>query len=162
MVIEIPLSKKGKYAGLFTAIVDDVDADLAQSNWSVVNQRYAQKNYPDNKKGYMHRIVLERVLGRKLEHNEDVDHINEIKLDNRRENLRLATRIQNSANRGKNKNNTTGYKGVMWLPKRKQFIASIKFNYKRIQLGYFTTAEEAHEAYKAKAIELHGEFAKFE
>ena len=88
-----------------------------------------------------------------------IDHINHIKDDNRWTNLRDATNSQNQANRLKLKNNTSGYKGVCWHIARKKWIAQIMYMNKLIHLGYYTTPEEAHEAYKKKSIEIYGEFA---
>ena len=88
-----------------------------------------------------------------------VDHINGNKLDNRKENLRLATNQQNQHNVGKRKNNTSGYKGVSWYRKRKKWKAAIKHNKKSIHLGYYDTPEEASRAYDKAAVEFFGEFA---
>ena len=61
------------------------------------------------------------------------------------------------ANRGPQKNNTTGYKGVS--KKRSKFLANIG---KPVQyLGSFATAEEAARAYNEAALEMYGEFARF-
>lgn len=48
---------------------------------------------------------------------------------------------------------------MSWFKKNKRYVAGIKFNGRRIHLGYFDCPEEAHEAYKAKAVELYGEYA---
>lgn len=171
MVVEIPLSKQGALAGKYTAIVDDCDADLAELGWSVAAPykrrltAYALRYFGENKtrKGmYLHRIILERILGRKPECHELTDHINGNGLDNRRENLRVATHSQNQMNKSAKRGTKAGLKGVSHDKKWNKWIAVIIYNRKRIQLGRFDTPEEAHEAYKAKAIELHGEFARFD
>jgi hypothetical protein len=92
---------------------------------------------------------------------EFVDHINNIKYDNRIENLRAASRVENNSNRLINSNNTTGFKGVSFHKLTNKFQAYINTKGTRKYLGLFNTAEEAHEAYKKAAIELHGEFANF-
>jgi len=74
-----------------------------------------------------------------------IDHINHNRDDNRFSNLRLATKSENSRNAKRNKNNTSGYKGVS--KKGNKFIAQIWVDYKRINLGLFDTAEQAHIAY---------------
>ena len=58
--------------------------------------------------------------------------------------------------------NTTGFKGVSYHKQRKKFVSNIGFNGKLKHLGYYATAEQAHQAYVAAAKELHGEFARFE
>lgn len=89
----------------------------------------------------------------------DVDHINMDKLDNRWVNLRAATRSQNKANVGLKSTNTTGYKGV-YKDRYNRWISRIMKDYKKIHIGSFGTAEEAHAAYQKKAVELFGEFAR--
>jgi hypothetical protein len=165
MTIEIPLSKTGKkYAGLHIVVVDDCDSDLSQLHWqpkyNTDSQVYAVRHPSnDNRHKIMHRMIFERVLGRVLERGELVDHINRNTLDNRRENLRLATQSQNQANRGKPSNNTSGYKGVRWHKTAKKWVAQIKFKKLYFYLGSFDKPEEAYAAYCAKAKELYGEFA---
>lgn len=88
-----------------------------------------------------------------------IDHENEIRDDNRIDNLRLATKSQNAVNTGKWSTNTSGYKGVSFNKASKKWVANISVNKKLIYLGAFGTAEEANIAYKAAVIKHHGEFA---
>lgn len=92
----------------------------------------------------------------------ETDHANGDGLDNRRANLRPATRSQNNANKQRHKNNTSGYKGVSWRKRTRQWQAYIGAGKggKMIHLGYFTTAEAAARAYDAAAIVAWGEFAR--
>jgi len=90
----------------------------------------------------------------------EIDHINGIKDDNRLNNLREATRSENCINRKLFSNNKSGFKGVHWREHAQRFTANIYKNKKRISLGYFDTAEKAHDAYLKAAHEIHGEFAK--
>lgn len=90
-----------------------------------------------------------------------VDHASGDTLDNRKINLRDATRTQNNRNRGQTKGTITGYKGV--FDKKtgiKRFQAMIRFNGERISLGYYSCPHEAAKAYNNKAIELHGDFCR--
>jgi hypothetical protein len=84
-----------------------------------------------------------------------LDHINMDKKDNRIANLRLATKSQNSQNTLKSAANTSGYKGVSWYDRSKKWRASIKLNQKFKHLGLFESKEDAYEAYKKAAKELH-------
>jgi hypothetical protein len=88
-----------------------------------------------------------------------VDHINLDRADNRPENLREASVTQNNRNRGRQSNNTSGYKGVSFHRPTGRWTAKIMAHHKRHSLGYYPTAELAHAAYVAAAARLHGDFA---
>lgn len=89
---------------------------------------------------------------------EFIDHINGKKDDNRIVNLRAATKTENGWNRGKNKNNTTGYKGVYLMKKNGLHRASVSHGGKVLHAGFHSTAEEAHNAYCMKLKEVSSEF----
>ena len=90
-----------------------------------------------------------------------LDHKNLVRDDNRIRNLREATSSQNNVNVGKRVTNTSGYKGVSKSFRGNSWRAQIVFEHKFYHLGLFATPEEAHEAYKKAALEIHGEFANF-
>ena len=90
----------------------------------------------------------------------DIDHINENKSDNRICNLRHASRSENMFNRGKNKNNTSGMKGVTFCKGTGMWRAKMMISRKSMTIGRFKSIEEASVAYFEKAKELRGEFAK--
>lgn len=92
--------------------------------------------------------------------NGPIDHINMVKSDNRISNLRLASVAENNRNRTKQRNNTTGFKGVSFYKQTKKYVAKICFNKKTRTLGYFDTAIEASIAYSNAVKELHGEYAR--
>ena len=85
-----------------------------------------------------------------------IDHINGVKDDNRIENLRLATNMENQHNRKVNKNSTSGIKGV--YSKRGKYVAQITVNSRRVHLGYYKTAKEAGAAYQGAAFLYQGDF----
>lgn len=77
---------------------------------------------------------------------EFVDHENHKRDDNRWDNLRDATRQVNAQNKSINSNNTSGYLGVSFMPKKNKFRATITVDRKQIHLGLFDTSLEAHQA----------------
>ncbi|MGB8225740.1 MAG: AP2 domain-containing protein, partial [Sedimentisphaerales bacterium] len=79
-------------------------------------------------------------------------------LDNRKSNLRLATRSQNNCNR-KQKKGTSKYRGVCYNKRTKKWRAAISFNGMYKHLGFFDSEEEAGRAYDEAAKIYHGEFA---
>jgi len=85
----------------------------------------------------------------------EVDHRDGNFLNNRIENLRPANSSQNKCNTVVP--NSTGYRGVS--KSGNKYKAKIKFNGIHYHIGLFETPEEASNAYKKKAIELHGDFA---
>ena len=87
---------------------------------------------------------------------DQLDHINGKRSDNRIANLRLASHAENSRNRYRSRNNTSGYKGVDF--NRGRWRALIGTGGKNLHLGYFSSAAEAHAAYCRAAQELFGEF----
>jgi hypothetical protein len=89
-----------------------------------------------------------------------VDHIDGDGLNNTKENLRPATYQQNAWNRGLGKNNTSGYKGVVWEADRQKWKARIKVNNKYQHLGRYKKKSDAAKAYAEASERLHGEFGR--
>lgn len=88
-----------------------------------------------------------------------IDHRNRNNLDNRKANLRICTKSQNSMNRGLQANNTSGYRGVSFNKVCKKWEAYIKLDGKRRRLGLYKNKEKAAKAYDGEANKLFGEFA---
>ena len=139
------------------ALVDDEDYEyLNQFKWHVSNDNYARRTiYKDKlyKALFMHREIMKVSKGLL------VDHINGNSLDNRKLNLRICTNSQNLMNRGKNKNNTSGYKGVRLINSNKKWRAQIQYKKIFYHLGCFEKRIDAAKAYNEAAIKFHGEFA---
>ena len=89
-----------------------------------------------------------------------LDHKDNCQSNNRWDNIRPASHSQNMANRKLNNNNKAGFKGVSFYKKLGKYGSRVSKDGVSYHLGVFDTPEEAHEAYLAKANELHGEFAR--
>lgn len=147
------------------ALIDDVDADwLAQWKWYLNKGGYAQRHRPRTEPGsraiHMHRVVLERKLGHPIPEGYQADHINGDRLDNRRENLRLASAADNTHNSAKPRTNTSGYKGVHLFRQTNRWQVYIAINGKWLHLGYYDDLIIAARVYDAAARRYFGEFAR--
>jgi len=89
-----------------------------------------------------------------------MDHVNLDRSDNRIANLRLASSAQNKANRRKDCRNRSGLKGAYWDRERQNWSSFIKTGGKSRFLGRHASKEAAHAAYVAAANDLFGEFAR--
>lgn len=164
--MKIFLNGKAATDGMFMQI-DDCDADLTKTTWFYSSNGYAYGRWPRQSNGRPRsasRIVLERIVGRKLERSEIPDHINHDKLDNRRDNLRLCTQAENSRNSVKRtwsngKQPTSRYKGVSLHRQSGKWRAQLYIDHKLYCLGYHATEEQAARAYDAAAREHFDEFA---
>lgn len=92
----------------------------------------------------------------------EIDHIDGSGLSNDPLNLRLATKSENQMNRGVQRNNTSGRKGVTWHNLSRKWMAQIKLNGRNKHLGLFTSIDEAAAAYDLAARQLYGEFYREE
>lgn len=155
MTVEVPLTQG------FVALIDDEDAErVALRKWCAqrgntggyyaISPRQWRARVPAV---LLHRYILEAPQGVK------VDHIDQNPMNCRRENLRLATQSQNGCNRGKQANNTSGFKGVYWHREGKKWYVKIKARGENHYRGMFVDPAEAARVYDSLARELHGEFA---
>lgn len=137
------------------AKVDDADFDaLSLYEWRAVQDRkkwYAVRSGPGGPIR-MHRQILNTADAM------ETDHINGDGLDNQRANLRECSVAQNQRNRGKQSNNTSGFKGVVFDKRYNKWQAAITLDGKR-SLGFYDTPEEGARIYDAVARFYWGEFA---
>jgi hypothetical protein len=89
-----------------------------------------------------------------------IDHIDGVRTNNRISNLRVATNQQNSANRRRAKNNTSGFKGVSRYASMAKWHAQIWVNGRPINLGFFDDIDNARDAYASAALKYFGQFAR--
>lgn len=132
-------------------IVDDDDFEfINQYKWRSQTSKatiYAVRE-AKRKSILMHRLVLERKLGRKLTAKEVTDHKDHDGLNNKRDNLRACSQSENMMNARKRKSNTTGITGVHFNKSRKKYEAYINAYKCRYRLGRFKTIKEAATARK--------------
>jgi HNH endonuclease len=145
----------------YIALVDDEDHEwLSQWNWFAQRKDNSEHVYAERwdpmQNGYRRRIKMHRtIVGAGF--GQIVDHRNRDTLDNRRDNLRLCNVAQSAWNRGKPRDNTTGFVGV--FRSRKRYQANVYSNGVRHHCGMWSTPEEAALARDKKALEIFGEFA---
>lgn len=156
IIIESP-----KY-GTFEVLVDEENfEELNQFKWGVHKHRntfYARRESRVDGKRIgikMHRQIMNLNTKDAL----IIDHKNHNGLDNRKENLRVCTVLQNNRNRTSAKNSSSKYLGVGWFKLTNKWRAEIRVNKKKFSLGFFADENEAAMAYNNAAITHFGEFA---
>lgn len=144
----------------FVALVDDEDYEvLAALSWTPAHRgsgvyavHYKRRKGEPRTCTLMHRLILDAPPGLQ------VDHANGNTLDNRRSNIRLATRSQNQANSRRTRG-ASRFKGVNWFSPKGCWVAKIGLNQCSRHLGYFADEEAAARAYDDAAREVFGPFA---
>jgi len=136
--------------GQFTEVDDQDFSKVFGLSFRRIKGRHTYYAYCD-RKGYLHRLLL-GITDKEIQ----IDHIDGNGLNNRRDNLRIATNTQNQHNREAKHQ----YKGVDYLPEKNKWMARITVEGKQLYIGIFDTPEQAAEAYNKRAIHHFGEFAK--
>lgn len=140
--------------------IDDTDFEqLKFYNWSVkphCKTFYAVR--ADYSTGVYKKIFLHRQLLGVTDPDVVVDHIDGNGLNNQRSNLRVCDRANNGCNKRTKKRKQSPFKGV-GKTKGGKFKARIGVKGKVINLGLFSTAEEAALKYNEAAVLYHGEFS---
>lgn len=134
------------------------DFDIIQLHyWRVHKNQYVSTALYDTNTKKIKYIQLHRFL-MKPNSIEEIDHINHIPYDNRRENLRIVSTAQNQMNTVINKNNTSGIKGVNWDKGCNKWRVRISVNGERLTLGYYNTLEEAAQVRHDAELKYFGEY----
>lgn len=147
--MKIPLTR-GQYA-----VIDDEDClTVLWHNWHAVktSSGWYARSWINGKEVHLHRFLMQCKKG------VIIDHRDGNGLNCQRNNIRVATRQQNIWNSRKRKNSNSRYKGV-WKSLKK-WRAYLKDGKRRINLGTFTTQEQAAMAYDRAAKKVCGEFAR--
>ena len=135
------------------AVVDDEDFDSVSGfEWRRDKNGYVRRSVHPRGCVYLHQQIMPGVPL--------VDHKDNDKLNNRKSNLRPATKAQNAFNIAAHRDSKSRYKGVSFDKQRGLWCADISGNGKRLRLGRFKTEREVAIAYNRAALELHGEFAR--
>ena len=142
-----------------TQVSDEDLESVSQFNYHIDHASngylYVCRYGPKRKHVRLHRELMGFPTG-------DVDHINGDTLDNRRTNLRVASRRGlNVANqRTQSRPKSSRFKGVAWDTQRGRWYAYIQVNQKTKSLGRHDDEVEAALAYNRAAVDLFGPFAR--
>lgn len=146
--IMIMYSRKGERVETLLDL-EDVARVLAYGLWRPGYRKNADAHYPVCRDGlYLHRFLMAYPSGL------SVDHANGNTLDNRKQNLRIATHQQNMQNKKTYTNNSCGFRNVSQTVGEPGWRYAIKLNNKRYSRRGFPTAEAASAAAIAKRKEL--------
>ena len=162
LTIQIPLTK-----GMYAVIDADDFEKVSALKWCVhkgYSKWYGARSqwHPELKRSKQ--IFLHNFIFGEVPMGYFVDHINGDSLDNRRENLRLATRSQNRGNARKTvqifgRPTSSKYKGVCWDKNNNKWQVQMKIDNKTRFIGQFSDEMKAAEAYNKAASAHFGEFA---
>lgn len=144
-VAKIPIGLDAKHG---YALIDSEDSWVDEYNWTLSNGYLV--SYVNGRLTRLHRLIMS------AKDDQIIDHINRVKTDNRKSNLRLATQGQNNTN--VSAYSTSGFKGV-YRNSENSWSARINTKEKNIYIGSYRTPELAAAAYDAMAVKLFGEYA---
>lgn len=135
----IPLRARDGSIRAWAKVDADVAPELTRYRWHLHSAGYAARRATRSERNsyilLMHRAVVDPPDGM------EVDHINGDHLDNRRSNLRVATKAENAQNR-----HNLPSRGVSWDPRRKKWQARVRLNHRTYHLGRFERREDAVNA----------------
>lgn len=141
------------------AIIDEDDFERISVHKWCASGKYAHRGFSPSKYKRSSVLMHVQIFGNPPKGME-VDHKNRNGLDNRKSNLRFATKPQNGWNSGISARNTSGFKGVSFHKQQKKWAAYIVKHGKRTFLGCFKQKEDAALAYEVASRKLHGEFSR--
>lgn len=136
--------------------LDDIDR-CKEYKWYVNDDKnYVCANNKNGGKFKLHRFI-KNVSDK--EKDKIIDHINRNTYDNRKCNLRIVNKQQNTWNHSIFSTSTTGVTGVYWHKRKCNWQASITVDLKKLHLGYFDNFDDAVKARKDAEVKYYGEFS---
>ena len=139
------------------ALIDIEDVEKCKKyKWKLTKDKYAM----NHKLGRLHNYIMNFFPPK--DKSKVVNHKNRHRIDCRKNNLEITTYQVNGINKGKQSNNTSGFVGVSWDKSRNKWEANIKFNRKKIFLGYFKDIRDAVKARQDGEIKYFGELVNRE
>lgn len=153
----VPLGGRGGRVRGYV-MVDVADAESVNLHrWTLTNGYATRTVYPGRHRRpltiYLHRALLGLIPGDGFEG----DHVNRIRMDCRRQNLRPLRRGKNQQNqRGypNRPNATSAYRGVFWNKQRHRWMACVGVNGKTVYLGLFRSELDAANAAREGRLRL--------
>lgn len=140
---QILLSSKNKDIKEYTLVSDEDYDHLKQFKWHKGNGNYIYSTI-NNKKWLIHRYIMIELIGnKKLTRHDLIDHINNNRIDNSRENLRIVTATENNRNRLKANNTSSKYIGVS--SHNKKWRTELRYNNEYMYATYKTEKECAYQ-----------------
>ncbi len=134
-------------------LIDAQDVELVSHlRWGMDRRGYVYNALTEVQ---LHRVVMGMTKG----DGKEIDHIHHVNWDNRKSQLRIVTRRQNTQNRRGNAVKACRFKGITWDNPHQKFRAQINVNKRVINLGRFVSDEDAARAYDKAARHYFGEFA---
>lgn len=113
-----------------------------------------------NKKDFPRSVLIWILHNGNYDAGLEIDHKNLNTIDDKIDNLRLATRSENACNQGITKKNTSGARGVSWCNRENKWIVHICKNKKQKHVTSCDSKEEAMKVYEEESRKLHGEFSR--
>lgn len=138
------------------AFVDEEDYDrVSKLSWLCKKNGYSHAWVSKTERVLMHRFILGV-----SDPNSPVDHINGVRYDNRKSNLRACSWEENARNRIGSTRSSSKYKGIYFEASSNKWVALIQTRAKKIHLGRFQSESDAARAYDEAALQHFGEFAR--
>lgn len=135
--------------------VDAADAKrVSKLYWFKNSHGYISYHKRGSDTMYLHHFVL----GYEGKTDVLIDHINRNRLDCRKENLRIVTPGQNSMNKSKQHNNTTGYVGCWYSKRERVYYGQVGINNRKIKLGTSLDPVVCGQMHNIAAIMLYGDY----